>query len=379
MKRLAPVFFAAAIGVFSGCASLEAVFDRIPDPPAQPDVPDVPDAPQDPAPPSDPVAGVDLSRAEWWGKSSELAAAWPVSGDLRVSGIGGSTFDINQATPLSGSGQVIAYFVRRDGRWVGGGFDGCGNDPFTFKRKTWGNAKTGIPGSHKGGDEQKNRDYVKLRDGDAVVLCLLSTGSRTRTPASQCFLWPSGKEVDPASISDPAPPAPDPLPGAFSPPPRTGSPAYAGKGDIAKWLEVPGGNPSKSVELSCWVKFNGWPRKDVGAHLINKGLVGSSWAYGLCVRPDEVVYSATKGAVAASFKFKTGTWYHVRVLAGKSTASFWVDGQPVPVSRKETDALFSSNDQPVRIGGHTMGWSPPSAWFNGSLDGEMSDWVVEVR
>jgi len=33
----------------------------------------------------------------------------------------------------------------------------------------------------------------------------------------------------------------------------------------------------------------------------------------------------------------------------------------------------------MRIGGCKMPWEPPSAWFNGSLDGEMCDWKVETK
>ena len=375
MKTLA----ALLVSFLCGCALLDSL--ELPQVP-QPLPP--PSGPEAPAEASDPAI-VDLSRAEWWGKSSELAAGWPVVGGVRIAAIGGSTFDIVQESgkELQGSYQVVAYFVWRENRWLGGGFDGCGNEPFTTKRKTWGNAKTGIPGKHKGGDEQANRDKVRLRDGDAVVLCLLSTGSRTRTPASQCFLWPSGKEVDPSALSSPAPaPSPGPEPeqpvvGSFAPPERTGDPAYAGNGDIDKWLEIAGENPSKSVSLSCWVRFNGWPRRDVGAHLINKGSIGRSWAFGLCVKPDELVYKATKGDVAAAFGFKTGRWYHVRIDATKSAAKFWVDGEPIKATRQETTSLLGENDDPVRIGGHTMDWSPPSAWFNASLDGEMSDWKIE--
>ncbi len=331
------------------------------------------------------VAGVDLSRAEWWGKSNEKAADWKVVGGIRIDNVNGSTFDIHQdGERLRGKYQVIAYFVWRDGRWLGGGFDGCGNEPFGFKRKTWGNAKTGVPGKHKGGNEQANRDKVKLRKGDAVVLCLLSTGSKTRTPASLCFEYPTGKEIDPATLgaSSPqdVPDADDGVPvGTFTPPARTGEPSYVGKGDINKWLEIAGDNPRKSVSLSCWIKFNGWPRRDVGAHLINKGKVGLSWAFGLCVKPNELVYKATKGDVAAAHEFKTGRWYHVRIDATKSSAKFWVDGKPIKVTRQEVSSLFDKNNDPVRIGGHTMDWTPPSSWYNGSLDGEMCDWKVETK
>lgn len=162
-------------------------------------------------------------------------------------------------------------------------------------------------------------------------------------------------------------------------PERTGNPAYIGTGDIAKWLEYDCKNPSKAVSLSCWVKIKSWPRPDVGAHLINKGLVGNSWAFGLSVLPGELQYSATPGAVGAAYKFKTGQWYYVRIDATKSEAKFWVDGKAITVTRKETSKLFASNDEPLRIGGHTMDWKPPSAWFNGSLDGEMSDYQIEVE
>jgi hypothetical protein len=56
-----------------------------------------------------------------------------------------------------------------------------------------------------------------------------------------------------------------------------------------------------------------------------------------------------------------------------------VAGQPVKVTQTDsTNYLGFSNAEPVRIGGHHMEWSPPSAWFNSSLDGEMTDWRIEV-
>lgn len=163
-------------------------------------------------------------------------------------------------------------------------------------------------------------------------------------------------------------------------PKRTGTPFYKGTGIISTFLELANvKNPSKNVSLRTWVKFDGWARKDVGANLINKGSVGNSWAYSMFVRPDAVLYGATYGSVYADYKFATGKWYYIRIDATKSEAKFWVNGVSIPVTRQDTTKLFSTNSHPLRIGGMSMAWSPPSPWYNGSLSGEMSDWIVEVE
>ena len=82
-------------------------------------------------------------------------------------------------------------------------------------------------------------------------------------------------------------------------------------------------------------------------------------------------------AIAAAHKWRKGEWHHVRVEASKSSARFWVDGQPVGVTRQETDALLSSNAEPVRVGGHRVPWAH-ATWFNGSIIGEVSDVEVVV-
>lgn len=162
-------------------------------------------------------------------------------------------------------------------------------------------------------------------------------------------------------------------------PERKGENEYVGNGELNTWKILPGGrNPSKKVILASWVKINSWPVPKEGANIINKGSVGNSWAYGLAVRPTSLVYKATDGDVFADFKFLAKKWYYVKVEATKNTAKFFVDGKEIPVTKKETDVLFSNNEHPLRIGGMAMGWTPPSPWFNGSLDGEMSDYTIDI-
>jgi hypothetical protein len=137
------------------------------------------------APPAQPVEPepVDLTRAEWWSKPSENGKNWPIVGKLRITSVNKSTFDIHPKPPLAGPNLVMAYFVLRAGRWVGGGFDGCGETAFEMKRKTWGNARTGIPGRNGPASEAENRAVMKPRSGEQIALCLLSVGTKTRTPA----------------------------------------------------------------------------------------------------------------------------------------------------------------------------------------------------
>lgn len=163
-------------------------------------------------------------------------------------------------------------------------------------------------------------------------------------------------------------------------PERTGKLSYKGTGEINTFLELANGkNPSKNVSLRTWVKFTGWSRKDVGASLINKGSVGNSWAYSMFVKPDVVLYGATNGSVYANYKFLTEKWYYIRIDATKSEAKFRINGVLIPVTKQDTTKLFSANSHPLRIGGMSMAWSPPSPWYNASLNGEMADWIIEVE
>jgi len=143
--------------------------------------------PEPPAPPAEtpkpPYEVVDLTQAEWWGKRQEMGTNFAVVSKLTVTDVNGSTFRLNLDPGIAGRDQVACYFVKRDGRWVGGGFDGCGETQFRSKVKTWGNAKSGIPGRSSPMGESKGRDYVKVRSGDNVALCVISTQARARTEA----------------------------------------------------------------------------------------------------------------------------------------------------------------------------------------------------
>lgn len=128
----------------------------------------------------------DLSKAEWWCKPGERGAHWPVVGTCKVDNVSGSTFRIT--SDVRGGENFCAYFVERDGRLIGGGFDGMGDK--SSATKTWGNAKSGIPGRYGPGSESADREKVRLRKGDKVVLCVGSANSKTRSPASNVVVLP---------------------------------------------------------------------------------------------------------------------------------------------------------------------------------------------
>jgi len=133
--------------------------------------------PPKPVAPSEPV---DLAAATWWAKRGEVGASWPIVGAVRIDPAA-STFDIHPEPPLSGPNLVVAYFVERNGEWIGGGFDGCGKAPFTRKRKTWNNVRSGLPGRYGPNREEANRAVVRPKSGEMIAMCLLSVGRRERT------------------------------------------------------------------------------------------------------------------------------------------------------------------------------------------------------
>lgn len=209
-----------------------------------------------------------------------------------------------------------------------------------------------------------------------------NTGRRITCKGRTFGFW-EVRVIGPAVAPPPVEPVEPPKPqGDIEVPPRTGSPSYEGKGVQNTFLVIEGygKNPKKAVSMSCWVRFNGWPVPKEGANLVNKGLVGSSWAYSLTVRPDALQYGATNGRIEAAFKFKAGVWYHVRIDVTATTAKFWVDGRGIPVTKNDVKQILGANEEPLRIGGQRVPdtWNG-AAWYNSALDGVMSDWKVVVE
>lgn len=188
-----------------------------------------------------------------------------------------------------------------------------------------------------------------------------------------------GVVVTPPVVDPPVAP-PDPV-ADIAVPPRVGANAYSGNGTGGTFFTVPNSatwNPAKAVSLEAWVFLRGWPRADEGCMIVGKGSVGRSWAYGLKIRPGVLLYQQTQGTVYANYKWRTGEWHHIRCDADKSGVRFWADGKNIPVTSSEVTSYLGANDYPVRIGGQHMDWEP-SAWYNASIDGIISDWRIVVR
>lgn len=162
--------------VVGGCSSLN--------PPDLPDISDEPVPPVEEPTPTEPEPDPPVSTEppmEWWCKSSECAADWPVVSAITIDNVGGSTFRINLDPPFSTGNNVICGFVFRDGRWVGGGFDGIGESGRKQITKTWGNMKSGISGRNGPESESRNREYVKLRKGEDVLFIAISVTGKTKS------------------------------------------------------------------------------------------------------------------------------------------------------------------------------------------------------
>lgn len=218
-------------------------------------------------------------------------------------------------------------------------------------------------------EEDQEIEYPDVRD----IVC------KGRTFAMWAVRVAGKPDAPPPVVVPPVAP-PDPV-ADFTVPPRTGTPSYTGTGVFRSFLTIDGTeSPRKGVTMETWVKVNRFVRPEVGASLLNKGLAGSHWAYNLTVRPNAIVYGATKGSVLAPCQIKTGRWYHVRMDVEGSTVRVWLDGKAIPVTTYETTALLAKSGEPLRVGGYLvpLTWND-AVWYNSSLDGEMSDWRVSVR
>lgn len=169
-------------------------------------------------------------------------------------------------------------------------------------------------------------------------------------------------------------------------PERTGNPSYTGNGRFNTFLDLGmnDANPRDSFTFSCWFKVDNWSggnrEQSLGATLVCKGLVGSHWSFYIGVHPDGFRYGATRDSVHAPATIERGRWYHVSVTATGTDANFWLDGKPLADRGRDTGigSLFQDGNQPVRIGGYYVPW-PNASWFNQSIDGQITDWKLEVK
>jgi hypothetical protein len=121
------------------------------------------------------------SPIEWWSALDGIEA-WPAVGTLAVSDLGSSTGRFIPSPALSGT-CWLCWFVKRDGRWVGGEIDGINS---TGQVKTISNAvskdKGGpLPGRYGPNDEATDRKYLRATKGEQVAFCLASSTTKTRT------------------------------------------------------------------------------------------------------------------------------------------------------------------------------------------------------
>lgn len=209
------------------------------------------------------------------------------------------------------------------------------------------------------------------------------------TPAPE----PPAPEPEPAPDPEPTPeptPAPEPSPAPapassdFTPPVRTGTPSWTGSGKWNTYKDVGRASESsgKSVTVECWFKANAWSgggeAQPAGFCAASKGRVGSHWGLNLTVRPNALVWNATKGELAAPCKVTLKTWHHVRAVATPTAVRLWLDGKELSVPKKTfAGNLIQDSGEPLRLGGYHCPWEQ-ATWFNQSINGEISDWKVEM-
>lgn len=119
---------------------------------------------------------IDLTKAEWWGNSNEKRANQAeIVYTLKKVEIGSSTSRWITESNAPFSNGAGCYFVYRDGRWVGGPFDGLNPNG---QVKTNGNIKSGLPGRYF---KPTRRAYVKPKLGEDIVFCILSSDCKYRS------------------------------------------------------------------------------------------------------------------------------------------------------------------------------------------------------
>lgn len=202
------------------------------------------------------------------------------------------------------------------------------------------------------------------------------------TPEPTLEPEPQAPEPEPTPAPEPIPP---PATSDFTPPTRTGSPKWTGSGkwNTFKDLGRASESSSKSVTVECWFKANSWSgggeAQPAGFCAASKGRVGSHWGLNLTVRPNALVWNATKGELCAPCKVSLKAWHHIRAEATPTAVRMWLDGKELAVGQKTfTGKLIQDSAEPIRIGGYYTDYAS-ALWFNQSLDGETSDWKVVIK
>lgn len=179
-------------------------------------------------------------------------------------------------------------------------------------------------------------------------------------------------------------PAPEPAGEDFSPPERTGVDSWTGSGAFNTFNDV-GRAPEtshKRVTVQGWFKAKSWSgggsEQAKGFCFACKGLVGSHWGLNLTVRPDALAWNATKGEVVAACTVGLNEWHHLKADATADSVTFWLDGKRLVTGEKAfSGPLIQDSGEPLRVGGYKCPWET-ATWFNQSLNGEISDWKVDM-
>ena len=180
---------------------------------------------------------------------------------------------------------------------------------------------------------------------------------------------------------------PDPTPvnlEDFTPPARTGKDKWTNNGKFNSYKSLGRAKESSchKVTIQGWFKANSWSgggkEQPAGFCFACKGLIGSHWGVNLLIRPNALVWNATKGEVSASCKVNLNEWYHVKTETTCSKAKFWLNGHLLVTGEKPFAAsLIQDSEEELRLGGYYCPW-PNVTWFNQSLNGEISDYSIEL-
>ena len=194
---------------------------------------------------------------------------------------------------------------------------------------------------------------------------------------------PSWPKPEPEPTPDPDP-EPEPSDEDFTPPERTGAGSYVGKGAFNTFLDAgrTGEHSNKLVTVEGWFKANAWTAGNsaqaAGFCFACKGLVGTRGGLMFTVRPDCLVWNATKGEITAPCTVPLGEWHHAKAESTPDSVKFWLDGKLLKAGEKTFDGpLIEDTGEPLRIGGYMCPWEN-ATWYNQSIDGEISDWKVEM-
>lgn len=192
-----------------------------------------------------------------------------------------------------------------------------------------------------------------------------------------------GTATYPAPEPTPEPtPAPTPAPAPAEIPARTGKPSYTGKGVWNTYLEIANApTPKTSLRIRAWFRAKSWSgggkEQPEGFCLVNRGLVGSHWGYNITIRPNGIVVNGTKGECEAPCKVSLGEWHYIDCTIAKRGATASLDGKAVTFPTTGVDLLASSSE-PLRIGGYRCPWEG-ATFYNQSINGDVTDWILEAK